>query len=373
MFRPDTTSLSSCVREEAQRLGFFKVGITRIGLLPYDDHFERWLTKGWHGEMRYLERQAAKRRNPGLVLPNARSMLVLAMDYYAQKTLPDISLRGVISRYAQGNDYHKIVLDRLKALLRFIQNCEPSALGKCFVDTGPVMEKVWGAQTSLGWIGKHTNLITRERGSWFFIGVILLDIELEYDAQEKDFCGTCGRCMKACPTRAITAPYVLDPRLCISYLTIEFRDLIPRRLRPLMGNRIFGCDDCQQVCPWNRFAVETSVSELAPNEKNIMPELVPLVRITPQEFDRRFRHSPIRRATRDGLVRNAAIALGNSHRSEAVRALEEALQDGSPVVRAAAAWALGQISSGKTTGILQRARSRETDRLVLEEIAIVLA
>jgi epoxyqueuosine reductase len=258
-------------------------------------------------------------------------------------------------------------------MLDFIKNQEPSAQGLCYADTGPVMEKVWGAETSLGWMGKHTNLIARNHGSWFFLGVILLDIELEYDPKERDFCGKCTRCIQACPTGAIVAPYILDARLCLSYLTIELRGPIPRHLRPRIGNRIYGCDDCQEVCPWNRFAVATPEKEFSPREGNLMPDLAPLVRITPEQFENRFNNSPIRRATRDGFVRNVVVALGNSRSSEAVPALDEALRDASPLVRAHAAWALGQMATPRAYRILESARALEADAAVAEEIEGALA
>jgi len=325
-----------------------------------------------HGEMGYLERQAAKRKLPTLVLEKARSLLVLAMNYHSGEELTGEPLKGKISRYAWGDDYHHVLKERLEELLRFIQAEQPGAGGVCYVDTGPVMEKAWGAESALGWIGKHTNLITRDRGSWFFIGVILLDIELENDPKEEDHCGTCVRCMDACPTGAIVAPYVVDARLCISYLTIELRGTIPRALRPLIGNRIYGCDDCQEVCPWNRFAVKTDVKAFRPRPGNLMPALAPLVDITKEEFELRFRRSAIRRAKRDGFVRNVCVALGNSHDPEAVPALSRAIRDQSPLVRAHAAWALGQISAETAQDVLRQALPVETDRDVLEEIRLAL-
>ena len=355
----DTATLSSRIREEALRLGFFNTGIAPAGNLPYEAHFKTWLNEGFHGEMRYLERQAAKRRNPGLVLANVRSIIAVALNYFTNCLLSTEPLKGRISRYALGDDYHEPVSIRLERLLDFIKKLQPSVNGRCYVDTGPVMEKVWGAQSALGWIGKHTNLISRHRGSFFFIGTILLDIELEYDLEQKDFCGTCSRCIQACPTGAIVAPYILDARLCVSYLTIEFRGAIPYSLRPSIGNRVFGCDDCQDVCPWNRFAAETSEKEFYPRTGIVMPDLVPLARITPG-------------ATRDGFVRNVVVALGNSGRIEAVPPLSEALRDSSPLVRSHAAWALGRIGSPRANRILESARVLETDESVLQEIAAAL-
>jgi len=365
-------TLTEQIREEAKKLDFFKVGVSAARPLPEVQRFDRWVEQGMQGEMGYIERQADKRRDPTLVLQDARSLIVLAMNYDSGHSLNDDPLRGRISRYAWGDDYHALMKDRLRRLLGFIQQLDPVARGLCYVDTGPVMEKVWGAQSSLGWMGKHTNLITRKQGSWFFIGIILLNLELEYDVAEQDYCGTCSRCITACPTGAIIAPYVLDARLCISYLTIELRGSIPRELRPLIGNRIYGCDDCQEVCPWNRFAVSTPESAFQPGPGNLMPELAPLVDLTPEEFNRRFKNSAIRRARRDGFVRNVAVALGNSRLPEAVAPLGRALSDRSALVRGHAAWGLGQVATSEARELLRDARSRETDPAVLEEIELAL-
>jgi epoxyqueuosine reductase len=366
----NTTELTARIREEAQRLGFFKAGIAPSHPLPDRERFAKWLREGMHGEMGYLGRQASKRFDPGLVLDGVRSILVLASNYYSGAKSPDSFLKGRISRYAWGEDYHAILKTRLEALLAFIKTLDPSIRGLCYADTGPVMEKVWGAQTSIGWMGKNTNLISRDFGSWFFIGVILLDTQLEYESGERDFCGSCTRCIQACPTGAILAPYALDARLCISYLTIELRGPIPRPLRSFMGNRIFGCDDCQEVCPWNRFVVETSEPGFHPREGNIQPDLAPLAAISVEEFSKRFRNSPIYRATRDGFVRNVVVALGNSGKNEAIPALEKGLNDTSPLVRAHAAWALGRIGDESVPRILEIARTKETHAMVLEEIAL---
>jgi epoxyqueuosine reductase len=297
-----------------------------------------------------------------------RSLVILAMNYHAGPPLTADPLKGRISRYGWGDDYHGLIADRLSMLLKFIVMEAPWARGLFYADTGPVMEKVWGAHSSLGWMGKHTNLITRELGSWFFIGVILLDIDLDSDAVQKDHCGTCTRCIRACPTGAIFAPYKVDARRCISYLTIELRGPIPKELRPLIGNRIFGCDDCQDVCPWNRFAATSAEHAFWPREGNCMPELSALATITEQEFARRFQGSPIRRAKREGFVRNVVVALGNSHDPAALPALRTALGDSSSLVRSQAAWALGQIPSQEAVELLKRAQSTESDPSVLEEI-----
>jgi len=364
--------LTARIKAEALRLGFFKIGIAAAGQLPWREHFEDWLAQGMHGKMAWLERQAEKRMSPALVLAGVRSILVLAMNYHVGRAESGDPLHGRISRYAWGEDYHDVLAGRLGPLMDFIRRAAPAARGLYYADTGPVMEKVWGARSALGWMGKHTNLITRAQGSWFFIGVILLNLELEYDAAEQDYCGTCCRCIRACPTGAIVAPYKVDARLCISYLTIELRGPVPRALRPMIGNRIFGCDDCQEVCPWNRFAVAAAEEAFLPGDAGYMPELAGLVSLGEPEFNRRFSTSPVRRATREGLVRNAVIALGNSHDARAIPPLAEALRDSSAVVRGHAAWALGQIKDAAALRALAAARKEEQDAGVLEEIDVAL-
>ncbi len=365
-------ALTSRIRAEARRLGFFKVGVAPAGALPENRRFETWLAQDMHGEMAYMKRQSEKRRNPSLVLEGVRSIVVLAMNYHSEESPAESPLKGKISRYAWGSDYHPLMKGRLDSLMTFIRREEPQARGLCYVDTGPVMEKVWGAQSSIGWIGKHSNLISRDQGSWFFIGVILLNLELAYDRESRDYCGTCSRCIAACPTGAIVAPYVVDARLCISYLTIELRGPIPPDLRPLIGNRIYGCDDCQEVCPWNRFAIKTDEAAFFPRPGNVLPDLLPLVDLSVEDFNRRFENSPIRRAKRDGFVRNVVVALGNSHAAEAVPALARAVHDYSPLVRRHAAWALGQIPVPDARSALIEARRTEQDPDVIQEIDAAL-
>jgi epoxyqueuosine reductase len=349
------------------------MGVVAAMSLPWRQHFDAWLVKGMHGQMRYLERQADKRRDLSLVMAGFRSVLVLAMNYHAAADPSYDPSLGRISRYAWGGDYHGLMNERLRALVTYIKNEEPEAEGLCYADTGPVMEKTWGAHSALGWMGKHSNLICREQGSWFFIGVILLNCGLDYDVAEKDYCGSCTRCLGACPTGAIVAPYIVDARLCISYLTIELKGVMPRHLRSLTGNHIFGCDDCQEVCPWNRFAISTNEKAFLPRESCQAPVLAGCAAITAAEFNVRFRNSPIRRVKRDGFVRNVVVALGNSHRSDAVPALARAMRDASVLVRGHAAWALGQIDVPEARIELQKARDVETDPWVLEEIRMAYA
>jgi epoxyqueuosine reductase len=368
----ETASLTARIRQEASRIGFFKIGVTRARPLPRAAFFDEWLGRKMHGEMAYLERQSDKRKMPHLLMETARSILVLGMNYYPGDNFENRPLEGRISRYAWGLDYHSLMLDRLNKVREFILREAPKAHALCYVDSGPVMEKSWGAESALGWMGKHTNLISRELGSWFFLGTILLDLELEYDVAERDYCGSCSLCISACPTGAIARPYVVDARLCISYLTIELRGPIPLPLRSLIGNRIFGCDDCQEACPWNRFAAITDEAGFHPGDGNWLRELIPLVSFTQAQFNERFKQSAIRRVKRDGLIRNVVVALGNSHRSEAIPALSMALTDLSALVRGHAAWALGQIGSEHARSLLQEALSKESDPQARAEIETAL-
>jgi epoxyqueuosine reductase len=372
MMKSETASLTARIRREAGRIGFFKVGITPVKPLLRAAFFDEWLGRKMHGEMDYLARQADRRKSPHLLMENARSFLVLGMNYYCGGDPNSDPLKGRISRYTWGMDYHLLMQDRLNKIREFILREAPQTHALCYVDAGPVMEKTWGAESSLGWMGKHTNLISRELGSWFFLGAILLDLELDYDVKETDGCGSCSRCVLACPTRAIVAPYAVDARRCISYLTIELHGPIPLPLRTLIGNRIFGCDDCQEACPWNRFATVTGEADFQPGDGNRIPDLIPLVNLTPAQFNDRFRKSAIRRAKRDGFVRNVVVALGNAHREEAVPALSTALNDPSPLVRGHAAWALGQIGSERARFLLQTASLTEADPQAHAEIETAL-
>jgi len=309
--------------------------------------------------MHYMARQAARRKDPALVFREVKSIVTVAAGYYAGGE-PEADLtNGGISLYASGKDYHRVIEKRLGDLTGLVTRLVPEARALTYVDTGPVMEKFWGAEGGIGWVGKHSNLITRQQGSWFFLGAILLSVELEYSTREPDRCGTCERCISACPTGAIVRPYVVDARRCISYLTIELRGMIPRPLRPLIGNRIFGCDDCQDVCPWNRFAVPTPFEEFLPREGSLPATLVSLSRLTGEQFRQRFAGTAVLRAGRDGFVRNVVVALGNSRSPGAVDALSGCLEDKSPIVRAHAAWALGRIGGSAVGRILAEAHKLE--------------
>ncbi len=284
------------------------VGIVPAEPLPgVSEHLEEWLARGYHGAMRWMERDPEMRTNPRKLFPPARSVIVVAKNYYTPSEHTDNSATGKVSRYAWGDDYHDVVGAGLKSLLTWIRSEIPAAEGKVCVDIQPMMDKAWAERAGLGWIGKHTNLITTEFGSWVFLGELLLNVDLEYDAQKiDDHCGTCTLCIDACPTQAISEPYVVDANKCISYATIELRD---EKLPPLIAENLegwlYGCDICQDVCPWNRFEQVTGEHRFQPREGNVNLSLVDALDLTPETYAQRFRGSAMKRAKLSGLQRNA--------------------------------------------------------------------
>jgi epoxyqueuosine reductase len=313
--------------------------------------------------MAYMEQNAARRLDPGKVLEGVRSVVSLAVNYYHPYELPYTQKdRAAISRYSSGDDYHRVIEGKLKSLLGRIEDLAPGSNGRVYVDTGPVMEKVWAARSGIGWVGKNSNLIANKRlGSWLFLGEILLDLELEYDQPSRDHCGSCTRCIQSCPTEAIVEPYVVDSRRCISYLTIEMRGDIEEELRPGLGNLVFGCDICQDVCPWNTRTLTSSAPEFEPRERFVAPHLKDLARMTLDEFRQATIRSPIKRAKFEGLLRNVAIAMGNSGDPDMVGPLEELLNAESPVVRRHAGWSLSQIGNEDAFGALRSHLEVEDD------------
>jgi epoxyqueuosine reductase len=307
--------LSAFLKDEALRLGFCKVGIAQAEPLDEDgDRLREWLRRGYHASMAWMDRTAEKRGDPGRVLAGVRSIVSVAMNYYTPEAHSTDESVGKVSRYAWGDDYHDLVLERLELLKASFLTLEPAAGAKVYADTGPVMEKAWAEKAGLGWRGKHTNVITREFGSWVFLGELLLTVPLVYDEPALDMCGTCTLCLEACPTDALVEPYLLDSNKCISYLTIEHRGEIAQELGERFDRWIYGCDICQDVCPWNeRFSRPTDVEGFHSREVNRGPTLATLGAMTDEEFSTAFKKSPVKRTKRTGLARNARIALSGGH------------------------------------------------------------
>jgi epoxyqueuosine reductase len=367
--------IKSAIRDAALTLGFDAVGFAKAELgAESRAHLTRFLANGFHGDMGWLEARAEQRGDPRALWPEAKSVVVLGMNYGPDGD-PLASLerreRGTISVYARGRDYHDLVKSRLKALARAIEKIakdhDVSGELKLFVDTAPVMEKPLAQRAGLGWQGKHTNLVSRGHGSWLFLGEIYLSLDLPPDEAESDHCGACQACLDICPTRAFVKPYVLDARRCISYLTIEHKGHIPAELRPLMGNRIYGCDDCLAVCPWNKFAHSTREPALLPRADLAAPRLAELAALDDAAFRQLFAGSPVKRTGRDRFVRNVLIAIGNSGDADLIDAAEARLDDASPLVRAMAVWALRRLAD---TGRIAALRA---PRLLAEADAAVRA
>ncbi len=356
--------------QRARELGFDACRVTSAAPPESAPHFEKWLAAGRHGEMGYLARNAPKRIEPQRVLDEAKSIVTLAVSYGevpgsefrvpgrepAQLETRNAKPRtpGIISRYARHTDYHDVLAGPLSQLAAFINDLGgPGTRSLWYVDTGPLLERDLAQRAGLGFIGKHTNLISRQLGNWFFLAEIITTLELEPDAPEKNRCGTCTRCIAACPTAAITAPFQLDARRCISYLTIELKDGIPVELRPLVGTRIYGCDDCLEACPWNRFARDGRL--MAPHARADLatPDLLELLALDDDGFRQRFTGTPMLRTKRRGLLRNVCVALGNSADARALPALEKASRDPEPLIAEHARWAIEQVE--------RRAEPREGD------------
>jgi len=372
-------SLSRRIKAQGAALGFDLVGISPAQPPAHADAFAEWLRRAYHGEMAYLTRTAETRLHPETFLPWARSVVSVALNYntlhisYTREEAAG-SGRGWISRYAWGADYHDVMGEKLERLLAFVRaETAQDVQGRVFVDAGPVLDREVGARAGIGWFGKNTNLLSMRIGSFFVLGELFLELDLDWDHPVRDRCGRCRLCLDACPTNAFVGPYVLDARKCISYLTIELKGAIPHALRPLMEAHIFGCDICQDVCPYNTKGRATGEPAFQPRPGLDAPELIPLLRLTDAEFKARFRGSPILRAKRRGFLRNVCVALGNLGFAAAVPALAQALVgDPDALVRAHAAWALGRIGGAQAEGVLDEAAGREADSAVREEIAMAL-
>ena len=366
-------TLTQQIQTRAHELGFELVGITPAERSQTIQRYRQWIASGYAGKMGYLERHLPLKEDTRTLLQEAKSVISLAMNYWTLDTPKDLAEdpgRGQISRYAWGDDYHDVIRERLLLLVEFIKNTAETELkSRVFVDSGPILEREYAQKAKLGWIGKNTNLINWRSGSWYFLSEVLVSIELESETQPlRGSCGTCTKCIEACPTDAIIEPNLLDSRLCISYLTIELKDSIPKELRPEMGNLIFGCDICQEVCPWNSKATPTTEPAFQPRHGNLAPELLTLINMTQTEFSKRFKGSPIKRAKRKGFLRNVIVAIGNWRSRAAVPALKKVLIDDEPLIRGHAAWALGQVGGKNAKQALNTRLKSEDDTEVISEI-----
>jgi epoxyqueuosine reductase len=345
------------VHQRALELGFDDCRVTTATPPDHSAEFQQWLVEKRHGEMSYLERNAAKRVNPQLVLAGAKSVITLAVSYEHDICESDNASAnhqsqiinhkfGAVARYARFKDYHEVIAERLKLLAEFVNGLGGSNTRSLwYVDTGPLLERDLAQRAGLGFIGKHTNLISRSLGNWFLLAEIITTLELEPDTSEKNRCGSCTCCITACPTNAITAPFQLDARLCISYLTIELKGSIPVEFRSAIGNRIYGCDDCLAVCPWNRFAREGGMMKEHARANLDAPDLLKLLALDDDGFKKRFAGTPILRTKRRGLLRNVCVALGNVGDENALPALKKAAGDVEPLIAEHARWAIEQISA----------------------------
>jgi epoxyqueuosine reductase len=366
-----TPGLKDGLRRKAADLGFDGIRVTAPSAIgAAGDRLADFIAAGRHGDMGWMETTADRRAHPSVLWPQARSVIMLAMSY-APQTDPldalDERHRGVISVYAKGKDYHEVLKGKIKQLAADFARTSGAEV-KVFVDTAPVMEKPLAAAAGLGWQGKHTNLVSREHGSWLFLGAILTTAELEPDAPEVDHCGSCRRCLDICPTDAFPAPYVMDARRCLAYLTIEHKGHIPELFRVPMGNRVFGCDDCLAVCPWNKFAQAAREARFAARAETDNPPLGEQLALDDRSFRARFAGTPVKRTGRDRFVRNVLIAAGNSGDAELLPKVEALLGDESPLVRAMAIWAMRRLTRDEVAPQQRRRHlAREGDESVRAE------
>jgi epoxyqueuosine reductase len=376
MSAPQTnpSELTATLKEAARELGFSLTGVCPA-VTPEGVHrLGEWLSAGYAGEMTYLSSRHEAYADPNRVLDGATSILMLATRYRTENPVAPGPGQARVSRYAWGDDYHDLIHDRLHRLADTLRQLVPGAKARGVVDTAPLLEREFAQLAGLGWVGKNTLLLNRQEGSWFFLSALLTDVVLAYDEpHQTDHCGTCTACLDACPTGAFVQPYVLDARRCISYLTIELRSPVPLDLRAGQGDWLLGCDVCQEVCPWNHRAPESAAAELRPRSEMNPIELTELFWLDDDAFRQRFRDTPLWRPRRRGILRNAAIVLGNQRCEESLLALVHGLQDSEALIRGACAWALGQIATTHARRALAEQLTHEADLQVREEIVAAQA
>jgi epoxyqueuosine reductase len=355
--------LEQIIKREAFRIGFTHAGICSVDPEERVPFLPEWLDRNYHGEMKWMENP--KREIPATVLAGLRTMIVVGLNYHVPGG-EEIRQEGMISKYAWSADYHRILRPMLEELAGFVRNAGAGQV-KAYVDTGPIVEKYWAQKAGVGWIGKHTNVISQSGSSWLFLGELLTDLKLQPDPPASDRCGTCSRCMEVCPTGAIVAPYVLDARLCISYLTIELRDSIPRELRPAIGNRIFGCDDCQDVCPWNTYAFAGD-PRFTPRSDLTAMALKEYLQLSADAFRQKFAGSNVLRAKYRGFIRNCLVAAGNSRKPELREYILPHLASADEMIREHAVWALAQFDDFESRQHLENRRQVESSPTVLKEL-----
>jgi len=370
----DQHQLTTHLKHQAQALGFQLCGICPAVAPPGAPRFDQWLDSGYAGQMHYLSDRREAYRHPRHILEDVRSIVMLALPYATETPTDPTTGQGRVSRYAWGElDYHDLIRQRLHQLADHLRAAVPTATTRGVVDTAPLLEREFAQLAGLGWIGKNTLLLSKHAGSYFFLAALLTDQQLTYDTPHAaDHCGTCTACLDACPTDAFVAPYVLDATRCISYLTIELQDTIPTELRPGMENWVFGCDVCQDVCPWNHGAPKSEEPSFFPQANSNPLELAELFDLDEPTFRTRFRHTPLWRSHRRGLLRNAAIVLGNQRDPNALPALSKGLQDPEPLVRAACVWALSQLNTNEANHVLQAHQPKETNPQVQTELSAAL-
>ncbi len=370
-------TLTQKIQARAHELGFELVGITPAERSETIQRYRVWIENGYAGKMDYLKKHMLLKEEPRRLFAEARSIISLAINYYTgelpEKMVRDAG-RGQISRYAWGDDYHDVIRERLLHLVAFIKRTAGAETEtRICVDTAPILEREYAQKAGLGWLGKNTNLIHWRSGSWYFLAEVIINVELHATTGAvRGSCGTCTRCIEACPTDAILEPNVLDSRRCISYLTIELKGSIPKEFRPKMGNLIFGCDICQEVCPWNNKAVTTTEPGFQPREENRAPTLLSLINMSKTGFNKRFKGSPIKRAKRRGFLRNVLVAIGNWGTRTALPALKIALTDDEALIRSHAAWAIGNIGGDTAKQILQTRLMLEDEPEVIAELKAAL-